>query len=679
MPPRSPNGKGDFRWLGILLLVCLVLYAVPVWWGLPSKRGWAFDEILPLQVLNAKEWPAKYPPFHRYLLRIFYIPFELAGALGHWSDSELYLVLFLVGRCLSVLMATATVYLVYRSARLLWDYQRSVLTAASAGFAIPLAYYGKTVNLEVPYLFWFAASLFFFLRILRRHRLRDYLCFATAATLSVCTKDQALGLYILAPLAIVASLRSSSRRQEPASDRPLRALLVTRLAAAVVTALLLVVFIYQGGPANESFWRHLRVMTSERMVGQYRIYPPTLVGQFELAEDALFHFAAALGPLLSVAALAGLVMAVRRAKENTPLLSLLLFPASYYLSFIAVIGYHYVRFFLPIALVCSFFAGSGLFALLRSRWLPLLVRRAVVGLTLALSFGWAAAVDVAMLGDARYAAERWLAEVGKDRRVVGIGRKKRLPRGYGALPWRRLKTEPCSRLEELNADLVVINPDDIRGEMEATTLRRFEAEIFGYQEAQRFENQLFAGYLQLPGVLWNLGTIGSPVIAFEKGSGVCLDTSEIHRLIEQLQHQREAIDRGLLARVILENGVVEVSPLRGREMVAVGLSRDHWTRETRPVAVAVRNRGNVALRPGLRVATGSTPDAVPITLFVDDGRDIAEHILDRAGVRTVPLPQVGPGDYMLFVLWTDRAWTPGPQDRRWLGVRLRSSRSPGES
>lgn len=671
----SPNRRRGFRLLGPLLLLCLVLYAVPVWWGLPSRRGWAYDEILPFQVLDVEMWPPMYPPLHRYLLRTAYIPFELAGALGQWSESELYAVLFLVGRCLSVLMATATIYLVYRSARLLWNHQKSLLTAASAGFAIPLAYYGKTVNLEVPYLFWFVVSLFFYLRILRRHRLRDYLCFATAATLSGCTKDQAFCLYLLAPFAIVASLYSKMRRQEPGGGHLLRVLLNARLIAAAVTALLWIVVIYQGGPANDFFWRHLRVMTS--LVGQYRIYPPSVGGHLEMASDALVHLGAALGPALSVAALAGLVMAVRKSKENTRPLSLLLFVASYYVSFIAVIGYHYVRFFLPVVLVCSFFAASGLFGLLRSPRLPLLLRRAVVGLTLALSFGWAVAVDVAMFGDARYAAERWLAGFGGDRRVLGVGREKMLPRGFEALPWKRLEAEPCSWLAELNADLVLINLDDIRSDREATTLRKFKKTVFGYQEARRFENRLFLDHLQLPGVLWNLGKIGRQVVAFEKSGGECFDSREVHRKIAELQQHGEAADRGLLARMILENGVVEVVPLRGREMVAVGLSADHWTRGARPVAVAVRNRRQAALRAGVRVATGPPPDGVPITLFVDDGREVVEHVFDTAGRRRVRLPEVPPRADGLFILWTDHAWSPGPQDPRQLGVRLLPSRSPG--
>ena len=59
----------------------------------------------------------------------------------------------------------------------------------------------------------------FYLQLLETGRLRDYMLFAAAATLSVCTKDQAYGLYLLLPLVIVEQIWHTNR----AAPRPWRA------------------------------------------------------------------------------------------------------------------------------------------------------------------------------------------------------------------------------------------------------------------------------------------------------------------------------------------------------------------------------------------------------------------------------------------------------------------------
>ena len=69
----------------------------------------------------------------------------------------------------------------------------------------------KTANTDVPYLFWFALSMVFYLRVLDGLRTRDFAIFAALAALSVCTKDQAYGLYLLMPLPIVMQLWRARR------------------------------------------------------------------------------------------------------------------------------------------------------------------------------------------------------------------------------------------------------------------------------------------------------------------------------------------------------------------------------------------------------------------------------------------------------------------------------------
>jgi 4-amino-4-deoxy-L-arabinose transferase-like glycosyltransferase len=174
--------------------------------------GWAFDEILPVDVVQVTRhlldgWATRYPPLHYYLLWSIWRPFlkclDIAGVVASAADLRYWL--FLLGRSLSVLMATATVYLVYRTARSAFDRPTSTLAALTCAVMAPFVYYAKTMNLEAPYLFWFALSLWFLVKVLRRHRLRDTLALSAATAFSICSKDQAFALYLAVPPLLVWS------------------------------------------------------------------------------------------------------------------------------------------------------------------------------------------------------------------------------------------------------------------------------------------------------------------------------------------------------------------------------------------------------------------------------------------------------------------------------------------
>lgn len=659
------------RALGWLLLLSFLVYAVPFWWGLPSDKGWSFDEIRPSQVVDPLRWPAKYPPLHHHLLWALFAPVRLvASALDLELESpQLYAVLYLLSRFLSVLLATATIYLIYRSGRLLFDRTTSLLAAASAAFVIPFVYYAKTVNLEAPYLFWFALSLFFYLRALQRHRLRDYLLFSSAAIFSICTKDQAYGLYLLIPLVLAVDLARQKRHQKGAAA-VVSALVDRRLLAGLAVGFVWFTLIYGGGLWGEEFWEHLRKVTSRRMVGQYRLYSSTLGGQLEMTAQSFRHLWYALSPPLLIASLIGLATTLRRPLSSGRLLSLLVIPFSYYAFFIAVIGYNYVRFFLPICLVLSFFAARGLAEVLHTQRLRPALRRVLVAVALAYPLTWSVAIDLLMLGDARYGTEEWLRTEQAGARTIGIGRQKMLPRGIERVDWVRLHKDQCARLRSLDADLLVVNPQDPKPGQEARALRRLGRGVYGYQEKRTIENRFPIGFFADKEVLWNLDKLGQDIVIFARSDDECFDSREISRKIDELKSGSRAIDRQRLAQVILEEGVVGTIPIGSDAVQAVGLASDNWTRGTRPAAVVVRGGVGERLRHRIRVAFPDGTAEFPVTVFVQDELAVVEHVLQQPGQLVIELPEVAPEANGLFVIWTDSAWSPGRRDRRLLGVRL---------
>ncbi len=202
---KREQAGADRLALGLLLLLSFGLNAWAIDWGLPSPSGWAPDELLPSAVLEGMSrhfsggWHDKYPPFHYYLLSVLYAPGLKAEHLptGMPLPPEAYHRLFLIGRGLSLLMAAGTLLLVYRCGREAGDRRAGLLAAAITALMAPFVYYAKLANLEVPYLFWWVLSLLFLLKVLDRHRRRDYLLLAATAVLAVTTKDQAYGLYAL--------------------------------------------------------------------------------------------------------------------------------------------------------------------------------------------------------------------------------------------------------------------------------------------------------------------------------------------------------------------------------------------------------------------------------------------------------------------------------------------------
>ncbi len=154
-----------------VLALSVVLFTAGIWWGLPSYSGWAADEMFPYRILDGMQhlfsngWYDIYPPFHYYILAILYAPFYLLHKLRLIDLGVLswYTVLFYIARLVSVIMATATIYLIYRCGREILDDRSSLFAALISIFAVPFVYYAKLANLDAPYIFWFVLSIFFYL------------------------------------------------------------------------------------------------------------------------------------------------------------------------------------------------------------------------------------------------------------------------------------------------------------------------------------------------------------------------------------------------------------------------------------------------------------------------------------------------------------------------------------
>ncbi len=96
---------------------------------------------------------------------------------------------------------------------------------------------------------------------------------------------------------------------------------------------------------------------------------------------------------------------------------------------------------------------------------------------------------------------------------------------------------------------------------------------------------------------------------------------------------------------------------------------DGWTRGAQPVGIVVRNPGAVGIAKRISVHSGSGAE-FPLRFFLEDGEATHEFVFTKPGRIEIELGPVVGASERLFIVWAERAWTPGPQDRRSLGIKL---------
>lgn len=422
--------KERSRWREKVLLIgllSLILNSVGVWFGLPSYEGWFADEVLPHHVRAgiderfAHGWHSKYPPFHYYLLALIQAPFLVVSQFRplNFEDLHFHSVLILLGRLLSVFMGVGVVFFIAQSGRQILDERTSLLAGLITAFLVPLVHMSKSANLDVPALFWFTLSLSYYLRMLKTGKRKFYLLFALTAALAVCTKDQAYALYIL-PIFYLLGHDWRIRKKDSPHLSLGRFLLNSNYLYGATVALLSFVLIHNLAFNLQGFRLHLKALTGP-LIKDAQLFPHTFSGHIHMLGRALQQIRFSLGWPLFAVCLVGLLKAFFLKPRNRALLSLLLFPLSFELFLLHVVMYNYARFYLPACVILSLFGGW----LLSRLWgahhrLNKFIRVAIGGI-LAYSFLYASSINVLMVKDSRYAAEKWIRKNIPSSAILGLG------------------------------------------------------------------------------------------------------------------------------------------------------------------------------------------------------------------------------------------------------------------
>jgi hypothetical protein len=481
--------------LAAIVTASVVVNTIGIWWGLPSL--WVGDEIIPVSELTAiaqrfsNGWFDRYPPLHFELLGAVFSPWLIANSYGwiHAPDNVHLITLVLLSRFVSVAAGAGTLIAIYVCGARAFGRTSGILGAAMMALVTPFVFYSKTANVEAPYVFWFALSLVFYVRWLQTFAFRDLAAFALTATLAVCTKDQAYGLYLSMPFVMIAMLWQRNRTM--GSSRPLlRAVFDARLWTAAAAAAVLFFVVHNVAFNPTGFMAHIRDITTSRL--GYRMVESTVAGRLELLRLTLDLSVRSWGWPLWIVSLAGVIVALREVESRRIAACLALVVVSYYVGFIDVVLYNYDRFLLPVCVVQAIFGGVALDRFLQSSGIPALrVRVALVGGAFVYTLFYALTVDDLMVRDSRYTVERWLdAHVGENDQIGTVFPGIVLPR------LARFKTIEIGTLETLqrwtpayfvlNADYArAAPPDSPTGQLIAA----LQLENAGYRRVFRFRSE----------------------------------------------------------------------------------------------------------------------------------------------------------------------------------------------
>jgi 4-amino-4-deoxy-L-arabinose transferase-like glycosyltransferase len=433
----------------LLLAGALALCGYGLMWGLPNLFDFAQDSVVPAGTLaqmgfSFSEITAhRYPPFHFLLLHVAFLPARALMLLpGIGDNPKVSATLFiLTARLLSVAMALGATWLIYRIGRRLWSEAAGLAGALFFILSPVTLYYAKNANLDMPSVFWLAASLLVYVRLLQEDRPRDYALLGLLAALAVCTKDQVYPFYLVMPVPVVL-------KAWPAPDRWRKLGLAT--AAAAVPFLLIHNILFRPG----DFALHVQTIVGPASQ-PWQECARGPAGQARLLLETLLRLMDAWTLPGALLAAGGVAVALRESKASA--LRWFLAPAAaYHLAFIAVIGYVYPRFMLPVMVVLAPFAGRGIVGLWQ--WRPNWGKAAAVAVLAWVGLA-GALLDHVMSDYERYDAQMWLQEnATAETRIAYVGDMRDMPRFNAPLDPRAMEdSHEALRAAQPPPELIVLS------------------------------------------------------------------------------------------------------------------------------------------------------------------------------------------------------------------------------
>ena len=428
-----------------ILCAAIIFRLAGVTWGLPASDGWDDDGVAPRNFLVGLVETYRggsyfaYPPLHMFVLAILTAPGWIIALLNAPSLTQHdvigefiqppYMTFFsVVARLVSVAMSVGTIFLIGKMAETIGGRRAGLCAAAACTLNATLTYYGQVTNLDGPYLFWSALSLWGWMRAVAEREPRHVRWAVLSAGAAVATKDQAYAIFLISvPLAFLLWLAVDRWPRQHARDL-MRALLISAGLAAI--ALLAI----DGALTNPAGFAKRIAFLAGPASQDYAQYQDNWNGRVALLKDMWMYFPRSY-PLAAawLGAFGAAIQTVRLRNEPSrfaaallPLLAIISFTVAF--NFVALRTEN--RFLLPQSVLIAVYIGIALDRLaFAPHWLIKYGARAGVLAIAGFAFYQCAGIDAAFIGDPRYDAERWLdANVRPGDTIEAYGLNVYLPR-----------------------------------------------------------------------------------------------------------------------------------------------------------------------------------------------------------------------------------------------------------
>lgn len=272
---------------------------------------------------------------------------EQADAIGELN---------VVGRCVAAAYGILLVWTMMRFTRRFASDLAALIAGALTATSYPVVYYAHTLNVDVPYMTLGLLALDQAVAAIQTGRTRPMIWMGVFAALAGATKDQVYGWFVFTiPVILWLLARPGALGQDgPRRPFPWRGVAIA-LPIAAVTYLLAF-----GVPWDmRAFHVHFDHIFGDGVDPFREFHGAT--GHVQLQAQIGQHLGDAMGWVLPWVSVFGLVVAFRRLGRGA---LLILVPAiSYDATFIAPIGYCYLRFTIPILLMLLVAAAIGFAAI----------------------------------------------------------------------------------------------------------------------------------------------------------------------------------------------------------------------------------------------------------------------------------------------------------------------------
>ncbi|HQZ82499.1 MAG TPA: hypothetical protein PLR83_04710 [Pyrinomonadaceae bacterium] len=427
------------RELWFVGLLSIIIFVPGIGWGLPhathplAVHGWDLGAVAGLPTLvelhhlfvaPQPDWYLAYPPFHYLVLGSFYAPYiaflYVTGGLSGTSSQYPFGFhdpvaalqhLALIGRGVSVLMASGVVVSCYVTARTIWDRKAARFAAAAVALPTPIFYNARVGTLDIPLLFWESLCILMIARCLVfGFTAKRGIWLGVFCAFAVATKDQAFGPLAFGVLALL-TIYFLRHKADISVSKTWKFPVALGLSG-------LIVFAFASGllfSPHRFFGHFVYIRNYEQnffgILGRFG-QPATAAGYAVLTWEVLTELFFSIGPIFLAVGFAGLILTFRANPFTRVLCAMLI---GHLILVVWAVRFTQFRYVMLATYIFSFFIARALALTFRKkspRWLvPAAVTFSILG------FGWLGLRCVNLIYqmhyDSRYQAGKWIDQQSK--------------------------------------------------------------------------------------------------------------------------------------------------------------------------------------------------------------------------------------------------------------------------